>query len=154
MNINLALHRDQRLLAIAKLGKLNGDHPLREKYREWIRQLDERIGRGEVVYGVEEFADVVSSKTVAMDPELSSITGDGDTRRGVDRSTTRPARRVEGEPDSTRPGMASAQTKKVRVGHKPKKTLCELDLRQTKIAEKEELIAQNQLLRRMLERFE
>ena len=143
MNKNLALHRDQRLLAIAKLGKLNGDHPLREKYREWIRQLDERIGRGEVVYGVEEFAEVISSKTVAMDPELSSITGDGGTRRGVDRSTTRPAR----------PGLASAQTKKVRVGHKPKKTLCELDLRQTKIAEKA-LIAQNQLLRRMLERFE
>jgi hypothetical protein len=43
MKFDIALHRDQRRLAIAKFDALPEDNPLRERYRDWIRRLDEII---------------------------------------------------------------------------------------------------------------
>jgi hypothetical protein len=38
--MNVALNRDQRRLAVAKLASLGDGDPLRQKYQEWISSLD------------------------------------------------------------------------------------------------------------------
>ncbi|MDM9623266.1 MULTISPECIES: hypothetical protein [unclassified Rhizobium] len=43
MKTDLGLRRDQRRLALMKLSSLSEDHPLREKYRAWIAQLDSQL---------------------------------------------------------------------------------------------------------------
>lgn len=43
MKFDTALHRDQRRLAVAKFDALSEGNPLRDRYRDWIRRLDEII---------------------------------------------------------------------------------------------------------------
>lgn len=43
MKFKLELYRDQRRLAVTKLASHPEGSPWREKYQDWIRQLDERI---------------------------------------------------------------------------------------------------------------
>jgi hypothetical protein len=40
---DLGLCRDQKRLALMKLASLSEDHPLREKYKAWIDQLDSHL---------------------------------------------------------------------------------------------------------------
>lgn len=44
MKIDIRLHRDKKRLAQTKLASLPDDHPLREKYYLWIQELDDLIG--------------------------------------------------------------------------------------------------------------
>jgi hypothetical protein len=43
MTVDFALNRDRRRLALGKLASIPVDHPLRDDYQLWIRQLDEQL---------------------------------------------------------------------------------------------------------------
>jgi conjugal transfer/entry exclusion protein len=66
MQIDSGLHRDQKRLAMAKLAMLVVEHPLREKYEEWIRDLDERIRAADRSMDNMSSAEARSAKTASL----------------------------------------------------------------------------------------
>lgn len=143
---DLALHRDQRRLAVTKLASLPEGNPLREKYEEWIRQLDERIaGTGSAPTEMEVVTFAVADSST-MERAHSSTSGEDTVGKG---------------------GATDIQGKQIGLSRPgPPKVLGTADARShgeanatpsqaggQKAAYRETLISENELLRGMLLRF-
>jgi hypothetical protein len=136
MTIDLRLHRDQKHLALAKLAALPEDHPLREKYELWIRDLDISLGES-VAAAVQDKASIADRMPVER-PQIQTKGSVGSIANGV------------GTTPSGRPSIVASDSS---MGSPWMHRLDEQDEDgQDHVIER--LRSENQLLRILLERFD
>jgi hypothetical protein len=86
MHIDYGLQRDQKRLAMAKLASLGDDHHLGDKYREWIRVLDESIQAADLATDVSKprsaGTDDISSEGSIVSASESDVDGAGKSQLG------------------------------------------------------------------------
>jgi hypothetical protein len=72
VKFKLELYRDQRRLAVTKLASHPEGSPWREKYQDWIRQLDERIVDAGRASMERETVTVIPADSPPAEPSLTS----------------------------------------------------------------------------------
>ncbi len=136
MKIDIRLHRDKKRLAQTKLATLADDHPLREKYFRWIQELDDLMGGCEARLPQRDFPR--HKAVVQVEPrgadDAGEVLGEQIDRKAIDMPVVKGVACHDKPAD---PAQANRLTGSASV-HEQRK---------------QELLAQNQWLRNMLERY-
>lgn len=155
MKIDLALHRDQRRLAVAKFNSLSEENPLRERYRDWIERLDEIISSIDLPARIEN-----SNAPVTTTSQLDGVSDPSASRINLLGAMSQsPVGLGIGSPNSElaqQPGSAFApQDVKLKMEKDFGKSSSEKAavFRSEAKTRKDSLIAENRLLRCLLARF-
>lgn len=159
MKFDEALHRDQRRLAVAKFDALPEGNPLRERYRDWIRRLDEIIASVvlptqdensnalvTITGQLDDVSDLPASHIISLPGAISQSPADLGRPIG---STNRKA--VRQPASALAPQHAKLKMEKDfgRSRKSEKAAVCGHEAQ----ARKDRLIAENRLLKCMLVRF-
>ncbi|NKL23665.1 hypothetical protein [Rhizobium leguminosarum] len=160
MKIDLALHRDQRRLAVAKLASLPEDNPLRDRYNDWIARLDE------IIFGsIPMPTQTEDSKAPMPTSPLDGVrvpdapTSHTDVRVMKAKTLTsplgpiRPIKKKSAQQSASAGEPANGPLTIKKEGGGSDKRNPTVELGPQNMALKERFLSENTLLRSMLERF-
>ncbi|MBY3066888.1 hypothetical protein HFO74_26310 [Rhizobium laguerreae] len=158
MKFKLALYRDQRRLAVTKLASHPDGSPWREKYEAWIRELDERIAQAgmaltelEVVASIPANSPAIQQAPSSTDEVYSAVEITGTT--GIPRKQIGLSKPRAPQVVGTAWGRRNASLPHARIARAQDEGNARVQGNAQEAVYRKSLLSENELLRKMLERF-